>query len=122
LWTLDYAGLQQRAKAIPNKRDRLHWLLTHHAYLPRKGLAALSGYSERGWSKAVRSSFISYRGASRTTSETTEVGTWSERVALTGTLHDIALAAPESPVADSVQSWSGQCKRLTTAPLKTKWR
>jgi hypothetical protein len=104
LWTLDYAGLREYANTIPSKRDRLHWLLTYHAHLPRKELAALSGYSERGWSKAVRSSFASYRGTSRRSSETTEARTWSDSGALTGTLHDIALSAPEPPVGDSAQS------------------
>lgn len=95
LWTLDYARLREHANAIPSKRVRLHWLLMQHAYLPRKELAALSGYSERGWSKAVRSSFISYKGTSSATSERTKLRTESESGAHEGILHDLALPAPE---------------------------
>ena len=52
LWTLDWPGIQAAAKAIPNKRERMGWLLDHHAVLPDKALVGLSGYSLRGVKKA----------------------------------------------------------------------
>jgi hypothetical protein len=52
LWCLDYPGIVAAARAILNKRDRMRWLLTHHAYLPDEELAEMAGYSERGVRKA----------------------------------------------------------------------
>ena len=52
LWTLDWPGIQAAAKAIPNKRQRMRWLLEQHGYLPDKALEGLSGYSLRGVKKA----------------------------------------------------------------------
>lgn len=38
--------------AIPGKRERMRWLLSHHAYLPDQALADVGGYSLRGVEKA----------------------------------------------------------------------
>lgn len=52
LAVLDFPGIRQIAAAIPKKRDRLAWALTHHGYLPNDFLALLTGCSENGVKKA----------------------------------------------------------------------
>lgn len=52
LATLGWDGIKQDAAAIPGKRERMRWLLSHHAYLPDQALADVGGYSLRGVEKA----------------------------------------------------------------------
>lgn len=53
LWTLDHEGITARVAAMPNKRARLRWLLTTHAFLPNAEIARLSGCSLSGVKKAA---------------------------------------------------------------------
>lgn len=67
LWTLDLNGIRAEAAAMPSKRDRLRWLLAHHAYLPDAFVAELASCTTRAVEKArgrraTESSGVSYRG------------------------------------------------------------
>ena len=64
LWTLDWPGIRAAAKAIPNKRERMGWLLEHHAVLPDKAFVGLSGYSLRGVKKARAAAMAKTPGGS----------------------------------------------------------
>jgi hypothetical protein len=52
LWCLDYQGIVKAVEALPSKRKRLAWLLTHHDYLPNRELARLAGCNVRSVEKA----------------------------------------------------------------------
>lgn len=52
LWTLNYQGLADHATSIPNKRQRLQWVMEHHGYLPDAEVARLARYSLQGVEKA----------------------------------------------------------------------
>lgn len=52
MWSLDWEGIRRDAAGVPNKRDRMRWLLSNHPYLPDQTLADLAGYSLRGLKKA----------------------------------------------------------------------
>jgi hypothetical protein len=67
LWALDIDGIRTNASAVENKRLRLRWLLTHHAYLPNAFIAEVAGCTTRAVEKArarrsAESSVVSYRG------------------------------------------------------------
>lgn len=55
LWTLDIDGIRQRASSIPDRRARLNWLLSEHAYLPAHEVAILSSYTQRAVELAKQS-------------------------------------------------------------------
>lgn len=47
LWTLDLDGIRATAAGLERKRQRLDWLMHHHAYLPDAFLADLAGCAVR---------------------------------------------------------------------------
>jgi hypothetical protein len=67
LWALDLDGIRTTAGQMEKKRQRLQWLLTHHAYLPNAFLAEVADCTIRAVEKArarraSESSVVSYRG------------------------------------------------------------
>ena len=52
LWSLGWDLIQRDVAARPTKKARLEFLLVDHAYLPDAEIAALSGYSREGITRA----------------------------------------------------------------------
>lgn len=52
LWTLDLAGIRDRAATIPGKQARLRWVMDHHGYLPNATVATFAGCTSRAVEKA----------------------------------------------------------------------
>ena len=54
LWCLDFKSIKGAVAALPDKRQRLAWLLEHHGYLPDAEIAHIAGNHRRTVIRARR--------------------------------------------------------------------